>query len=84
MYAERTLEQGHLFIHVLPLHHSEIKLAPRERIELPLTVLETAALPLYYRGKNWYSVGVTIPSAWVESPLTSPEVQRSEVFYTSV
>ena len=31
-------------------------LAPREGIEPPLTVLETAALPLYYPGIVWWGL----------------------------
>ena len=45
---------------LLPLSYAGIFLAPVDRIELPLTVLETAALPLYYTGiLFYYSVNKT-------------------------
>ena len=41
---------------VLPLSLPAHCLAPREGIEPPLTVLETAALPLYYPGIVWWGL----------------------------
>ena len=38
---------------MLPLSLTAQILAPVERIELPLVVLETTALPLYYTGINF-------------------------------
>ena len=63
--------------HVFPLAPTPPKyMAPVERIELPLTVLETAALPLYYTGINFDTLRpmcVSKHSSWMNPLALGPE-----------